>query len=172
MASIRDQLKKKLKAVKEDFTKLEKTVTKKDAVAIAERVVEQMKALIVVGKSPIKSSGRFPAYKRAGDKDGYPANQRSSFPSKRNRPVNLTLSGEFLGDLQGGYEFKSGGVVPKVGYRTPLSRLKEKGHAQGAGGQPKRQTIPDTPKEFTAAIFEEVVEAYKEIIAKSFKKKR
>lgn len=90
---------------------------------------------------------------------GYPFNVIDQYPNKKVRPVNLNLSGEMMKALSAKTRSTSRGVAAVVGYfpgegRTPLPKgstkeklnadaaTKEKGHREGAGGQPSRPTIP------------------------------
>lgn len=72
-------------------------LTQREAKIIGEATVYEMKKMIASGQSPVKGEGRFPAYaaQRKG-KGRYPDSVRKQYPSKRRRPVNLFLSGDYL----------------------------------------------------------------------------
>jgi len=69
-------------------------------------VVKEMKVFISQGISPVKSVSRFEGYaaqRLKGSKPDsqlYPRSVQKKFPSKAIRPVNLSLSGDFLKTLQ------------------------------------------------------------------------
>lgn len=153
-----------------------KFFTADDAAKMGEQVVITMKEMISKGISPIREVGRFPAYKHQRVKGKYPANQKNNYPDKKQRPVNLTLSGEFLSALS--YRVligKKKGLWPvEIGYlKTPtiIDRLfrgkvsaskKEEGHREGVNGQPKRPTIPQGDEQFAAKIQKIIFGAYRE----------
>ncbi len=136
----------------------------------AKEVVSEMKDMISKGISPVKSVGRFPAYLRAGEKGKYPDNQRSKYPTKRQRPVNLYLSGDFLKALS--YRILSGkfGFSFDVGYFDKDSVAKEEGHALGWNGQPQRPTIPDDGQ-FAERIQRIIFNGFKKAVSAFVKKK-
>lgn len=108
-----------------------------DAKIIGAELVTAMKQLITRGISPIKSVGRFPAYKNP--KDGYPSTAPKKY-GKKNTPVNLTLTGDQLRDLS--FQVKGNGI--EIGYSEKQAIDKEQGHRDGVNGQPKRPTLPKT----------------------------
>lgn len=79
----------------------------------------------------------------------YPYNQTDEFPSKRIRPVNLTLSGDFLSNLTWRWDRKTG---VDIGYFDELSAKKEQGHREGVNSQPKRPTIPRRSEKLNAVV--------------------
>lgn len=119
---------------------------------IGKEVVKEMKDLISKGISPIRGKERFPAYKRAEDKSGYPNNVGKRFPGKKKRPVNLTLSGDMLNALIFRAIGSGENISIEVGYFDEAEALKEKGHREGTNGQPKRPTIPQGNEQFTVGI--------------------
>ena len=141
-----------------------------DAKDTAKEVVAEMKDMILKGISPVKSVGRFPAYLRAGEKGKYPDNQRRKYPAKRQRPVNLKLSGDFLKALR--YRVFSGknGSYFEIGYYDEDSIKKEEGHALGWNGQPQRPTIPDDG-EFAERIQRIIFNGFKRAVSAFVKKK-
>lgn len=136
---------------------LKKTVDLRKAksaelVPIARDFLKEMKAFISKGISPIKGKGRFPRYKNPSN---YPNSRsiRKKFPLKRQRPVNLYLSGEFLKDLK--INIFNGKILRfKVGFFNKDSIIKERGHREGANGQPKRPIIPKNTESFTPALIQ------------------
>lgn len=157
---------KKLMGKIENATKF---FTADDASKMGEEVVITMKDMISKGISPIREVGRFPAYKHQRVKGKYPANQQKNYPEKKQRPVNLTLSRDFLSALSSRI-IKSGtkGKFPvEVGYilgnRGEVSASKkEQGHREGVNGQPKRPTIPQGDEQFAAKIQKIIFTAYRE----------
>lgn len=73
---------------------------------------------------------------------GYPANVQHKHPDKRARPVNLYLTGEQMKALSFSLVKRKSGTIPAINYLTEEALLKEQGHREGVGGQPKRPTIP------------------------------
>jgi hypothetical protein len=127
-----------------------KKIPKKVLENAGEIFIEEIKNRATKGQSPIREfPRRFPAYAAQRKKgDGvkrYPDTVKKKFPSKRKRPVNLTLSGKFLNSLK--YKVKRG-KRPRitVGFFNRLSRKKEKGHREGANQQPLRPIIPQGRK--------------------------
>lgn len=129
-----DRLRKKL-------IRLKAPMDQATAYSLAIQVVTEMKAMIAKGITPIRGEPRFPAYKNP---DKYPGKRLRKLFRKRNRPVNLFLSGDFIRSL---IHLKNKvtrqGVYPVIGYSDDLSKRKESGHREGVHGQPKRPTIPD-----------------------------
>ena len=95
-------------------------------------VTQAIKDFVAKGVSPIDGDGKFPKYKKP---DRYPGKR------KPHSPVNLELSGKFLNAL-------SHKVVPDVfGKGTEIfftnnQDVKERGHRNGANGQPERPMLP------------------------------
>lgn len=131
-------------------------------VQIGESFRDQMLQRISRGVSPINGKGRFPAYKNP---ENYPDRVRDRFPSKRRRPVNLRLSGEFLKNLDVRVRVTGSRTTElKIGFFDKESIDKERGHRNGANGQPKRPIIPQGNetfvKEMTDNLLEEVADAF------------
>jgi hypothetical protein len=164
-----------------------KSVTRNDKIEVGE-----MKDLISKGVSPIARKGRFDAYKWAGaaakimkvarrlsgdrrakakqkaeslKKSKYPYSVQKEFPNKRERPVNLYLSGAFLSDLVARPLVK--GVA--IGFRSRLSELKEQGHREGVNGQPQRPIIPDKGEDFSPSVYRRIVSVVSSILKQRFK---
>lgn len=129
----------------------------------AHAFVDGMKDLISKGISPVKQIGRMPAYKKP---ESYPDRMRRKFPAKRRRPVNLLLSGEFLKDLT--FIVKRDSVQKvRFGFFQQKSILKERGHREGAGGQPKRPIIPNENEQFSKNLMIRFREAILRAMAKN-----
>lgn len=124
--SFSPELKKALEDIK-------KPIDRDTAEKVGEDIVDDMKRLIANGQSPIRGNGRFPAYK---DPKKYPGKRKSR------SPVNLELTGEFLDDLSSKTISDPAGYATRVTYDGQKSQDKERGHREGANGQPKRPTIP------------------------------
>lgn len=161
-----DAVVKKLRGKVENATKF---FTADDAAKMGEEVVITMKEMISKGISPIREVGRFPAYKHQRVKGKYPANQKNNYPDKKQRPVNLTLSGEFLSALssriiknnaKGKFPVEVGYILKNKG-KVSASK-KEEGHREGVNGQPKRPTIPQGDEQFAAKLQKIIFGAYRE----------
>lgn len=129
---------------------IEKGLTSAEAKAMGEDIVATMKDLISKGISPINGRGRFDGYR-----GGYAEAIKKGYLSKhgkKQRPVNLTLSGEFLNDLEFRPYKLSRGYGVEIGYFTAKSALKERGHREGANGQAVRPTIPKPSEGFAQRV--------------------
>lgn len=157
--------KKQFDDLKRVVDSLREPIDKKTADSLGIQVVIQMKRLIRGGISPIKSIGRFPGYKNP---DRYPGER------KPKRPVNLTLTGKFLDALTFETIKVKSGYAPRIGYDSPKEEAKERGHREGANGQPERPTIPSVSKgeEFAATIGRIISAIFKERIKQILRKKR
>jgi hypothetical protein len=148
------------KSFDKTMTKLKNAITKEVAEDVGEVVTEGMLKLIKGGISPIRGNGRFPRYKNP---DKYPGDQ------KPKTPVNLELGGHFLNALSYVTQ-KSGGNYSTVIFYEGEENDKERGHRDGANGQPKRPTIPSEKGErFAATIEKEIIEIYEDAIDKASK---
>lgn len=130
----------------------------------ADQLETTMKSQIAKGISPIRGNGRFPEYKNAGVKGRYPDSARDKFPNKRQRPVNLFLSGDMLDDLDARALTSE---VIEVGYSDSKQAQKERDHRDGANGQPKRPTIPQGAEEFNQTIQLELEDSYATLLDKA-----
>jgi hypothetical protein len=136
-------------AIQKKLADLPNALTKEDARQMGEDTVDEMKKSIAVGTSPIQGNGKFPAYKNPKK---YPGGVKKRFPGKRERPVNLYLSGEFLDALISKVVKTRFGYGASVGYEGSKQNKKEQGHREGANGQPERPTIPQGGELFTTRI--------------------
>lgn len=136
--------KNKIAKVVSDFNKSETR-------SIGNEIVKEMKDLISKGISPIQSVGRFKAYKNPAR---YPKRAQKDFPSKKERPVNLKLSGAFLDSLK---VTSASGAKFTIGFDNKLSEDKESGHREGVFGQPKRPIIPQSNETFAVSIKQIIV---------------
>lgn len=172
------------KAAGEEAEKAVKRISNRDKIDIGEQVIDEMKTAIAKGISPIKDAGRFPAYLWAGKKqlarksgtkkkqadrefkNKYPYSAMKDFPDKRERPVNLALSGAFLRALKA----KVQGSTLYIGFfdgdkdkhGTPFGDY-ESGHREGVFGQPKRPIIPDGKEELSQSVYRRLVKALQEV---------
>lgn len=144
---------------------------KEDAEKLGNEVITEMKDMISKGTSPIKGVGRFPEYKHAGVPGKYPASVRYKYPDKRDRPVNLSLSGKMLRALKRRTYQAKWGFGFEIGYFDPEEAKKERGHAAGVKGQPKRPTIPVGGREFAEKIQRLVNRRFREAISRAVKRK-
>jgi hypothetical protein len=155
-------------------------ISLQDRKRIGIAAIEEIKTLVSKGVSPIAGRGRFPAYKGvsasaainktaksltgsrkkrarqiASDlkKKFYPYTVQGKFPDKRERPVNLFLSGDFLSNLN--TKIIKNGV--EIGFYDEKSVKKESGHREGVNGQPPRPILPQGNEKFSESIYQRVV---------------
>lgn len=137
--------------------KLKEPITKEDGDEMGELFVSQMRDLISKGISPIRGVGRFPGYKNP-----------VKYPGKRKdaRPVNLYLSGQMMSAL--GFKTKKtrDGLEVTISYQDSEAETKERGHRDGAKGQPKRPTIPLGSEQIAVTIERSIVNLFKQILSK------
>ena len=159
-----------------------RSLTRNDLLDVADATIDEMKTMISKGISPIKGEGRFPAYLWAGKKslarkrgakkkalnrefsDKYPYSAMKKFPGKKERPVNLKLSGDFLNALSA----RVGKSRIDIGFFDKPFEDYELGHREGANGQPKRPIIPIKGEELSPSIYRRLVKT----LQKVFDKKR
>ena len=128
------------KKLMEKIEDLRRPMNKADSEAMGRSVVRGMKKAISEGRSPISGPGisaRFKAYKNP-----------ARYPGKRKpkSPVNLYLSGKFLNDLNHAVFRRGKSYVVSIGFTRQSERNKERGHREGANGQPKRPIIPQASR--------------------------
>lgn len=161
----------KLKSFVQTLKQFPHQIGQKEADALGKQIVSEMKDMIAKGQSPVQSAGRFPAYKHAGVKGKYPDSVKGEYPSKRQRPVNLYLSGDFLRALRHRLYAAKYGFGIEVGYFDPEEAKKEEGHAVGWNGQPKRPTIPGKGQEIAVRIQRLVIARFRETFSAYVKRK-
>lgn len=129
---------------------------------IAEVIKDKILQLVSRGISPIEGNGRFPAYKSSTkERKRYPDTVKGSYPSKRRRPVNLFLSGDFLAALKA---IPTSVNIISVGFFSDYGKTLEQGHREGANGQAKRPIIPNESEAFTKVILTETLKAYRKSV--------
>lgn len=153
-----------------------------ELMSIGMAAVDEMKSAISKGLSPIKGNGRFPAYKWAGKKalarksgtkkrselnrefqNKYPYSAMNEFPDKKERPVNLKLSGDFLNNLKA--KVMRGKIY--IGFFEQPWAKYEEGHREGVNGQPKRPIIPsDEDEQFSDTILRRLVKVVQSVFDK------
>lgn len=150
-----DRLKKKIKlAITEDKGNLGK-LKSQSLQRIGDTLIAEIKQRIASGISPITGK-RFAAYKNP---KRYPGKQ------KPKRPVNLWLSGDFIKSLR--IRVKTGkNPMLTVYFTKELSEDKERGHRDGAKGQPKRPIIPVGREGFADGILVAVRQVFRKVIDK------
>lgn len=144
------------------------SIGKEDLRTLGNQVVTEMKKFISRGVSPIRQAGRFPEYKTP---ERYPRRVQRKYPDKKNRPVNLKLSGKFLDDLKVTSIRLGSNPSFNIGYSSSLSKQKEQGHREGANGQLKRPTIPNNNEEFVVSIQKIITDEMIRRINKTFNQK-
>lgn len=96
-------------------------------------------------------------------KKGYPYNTKEfKEGKKRDRPVNLFLTGDMMRDLTYEPIERNGSWLTEIGYFTIDSILKEIGHRDGVNGQPKRPTLPQGQEGFAQRIQRILFRIYQE----------
>lgn len=139
-------------------------VNQKIARATGELAIALMKDRIAKGLSPIQGKNRFPGYK---DTKKYPGRVKEDFPDKRNRPVNLRLSGRFLKQLRVISATSLGKVI--IGFSDDYGKTLEKGHREGASGQRERPIIPEPSEELAKSIQLAILRIYEQAVRKFLK---
>lgn len=147
----------------------ESNVRVNQEVAAATRllIVNLMKDRIAKGLSPIEGRNRFPAYK---DTKKYPGKVKKLYPNKRNRPVNLYLSGDFLKQLRVISASATGRIV--IGFTSKYGRTLEQGHREGANGQRERPIIPEGSEELAKSIRLAILKLYEQAVRKFLKSRK
>lgn len=144
-----------------------KGVTQSKKLRQSLRVINRLKSA-----NPAQVQRKKAQLRRSLDKSkkAYPFSVQKDFPSKRPRPVNLFLSGDFLSNLT--YLISGIGkkAVIEIGYIDDLSAKKESGHREGVNGQPKRPTIPTGNESFSTIIVQDVAKIVKAALANYFRK--
>lgn len=191
LSKFRKDIERELKKAGQDAIA---TVTHREKRYVGQAAIAEIRTLVRKGISPIAGAGRFPAYKWVGRanaalkiarrltkerrKDAraiansiksrrYPYSVQGEFPDKRERPVNLNLSGEFLDSLRA--TPTSTGVA--IGFDNELSELKESGHREGVNDQPRRPIIPQGREQFSPSIYRRIVDVVREIFQNKVKGK-
>jgi hypothetical protein len=142
---------------------------KDTAEEIGSAVVDEIRSLTGKGISPI-DGGRFPAYKAVVEKRaGYPQSVRGKYPAKKNRPVNLRLSNDFMDRLKNWVTRAGKGYEAWVGWRDAESQKKEQGHREEANGQPMRPVIPQSGESLTPRIMLRVREIIENSLARKLR---
>lgn len=101
---------------------------------------------------------------------GYPYNTKEYRQGKkRPRPVNLWLTGDFLTALT--FLILPAGKRKKIqmGWEDPKEAIKEKGHREGAGGQPKRPALPKGTQKFNQTIQLDIMKLLRDAVTKAAK---
>lgn len=108
--------------------------------------------------------------KKSADKlkKTYPYSVQKKYPSKKPRPVNLFLSGDFLSNLSYKLGLNGKKRVIEIGYFDALSAKKEQGHREGVNGQPSRPTIPKGGESFNETIKLDIMRILKQAMKKAF----
>lgn len=161
-----------LKAVQDKIEGVREAFDAEHAKQTGEQVVALMKELIAKGISPIQGEGRFPAYKHQGVKGKYPDSAKKRYPGKRDRPVNLFLSGSFLSALKSKVYKSKWGYGFEIGYFDEREAKKERAHASGENGQPRRPTIPTRGEGFAVSIQRYIFARYQNAISNFLKSKK
>jgi len=156
-------LKKQMALIEKKLNSIRVPIDRRTADSIGTVVLREMKSMILKGLSPIQGRGRFEKYKNPKK---YPGKR------KRPRPVNLKLTGEFLKSLTADEKSSQTGWNTEISFgNNQLSKDKEDGHRNRAGGQPSRPIIPEGNETFAVRIKRKYIKLYKERIRKLLKKR-
>lgn len=99
---------------------------------------------------------------------GYPYNTKQFKAGlKFARPVNLFLTGDFLRSLTFTVKKALGKGVIEIGYFESKQAIKEKGHREGANGQPKRPTLPKGDERWNETIRLDIMRLLRDAITKA-----
>ena len=149
-----------LKNVQEKFEDLSKPIAKTTANKLGKAIVDEMKNMIAKGSSPIRGHGKFSAYRgqyrKQIQKKGY-VSVGGKKVSKKLRPVNLKLTGDFLKSLKSKAIIAKTGYMASIGFRGKKSQNKERGHREMANNQGFRPIIPQAPKERWAQRIQAII---------------
>lgn len=175
-----------LRVMKSKSQKALASINNKEKEVIGFAAIDEIKRLVSKGISPIAGNGRFEAYKgvssaaalvksvtskvgrrsaKQSKKSKYPYSVQNKFPEKRERPVNLFLSGDFLNSL----EVKGTATGLLILIKDKLSIDKERGHREGSNGQPRRPIIPIGSEEFSPSIYRRIVDTVTLVLRQKFK---
>lgn len=143
-----------IKGIREFLQRVEKkTQYNQQDLSKAARVFEKkIPELISKGISPVKGEGRFKKYS-----DVYrDAIKKGRYPGKRQRPVNLKLTGELLNSLK--VETKQNKII--IRFNNPLADI----HTNQGAGKSKtiRKMLPQDGEVFSDVIFEEIIKILEE----------
>lgn len=106
-------------------------------------------------------------------KKGYPFNTpQYRAGTKRPRPVNLFLTGDFLRALALAVKTVANKAQIEIGWWDPKQAIKEKGHREGAGGQPPRPTLPGKGERWAQVIQLDIMRVLREAVSKAAKSAR
>ncbi len=124
-----------------------------------------------VSKADLKTLKTKATNIKKDSKRGYPYNTKEYREgSKRPRPVNLFLKGDFWALLTWTMVKEGEDFVMKFGFLDEKNTLKEKGHRERAGGQPARPIIPIEGETYSNAIVLAVRSIFREHLVKWLKK--
>lgn len=155
MSTFDKDVDKFLKDTKE-FTNM-KRLPRKKVVDIGNEFVEKVKEEVARGLSPITRK-KFPKYINP---EKYPGRRKAA------APVNLELTGKMLADLKINAIITSGKDISiLLKYASKKSQDKELGHRAGAGGQPKRPTLPEGQENFSPFLIKQLEANFKALIEK------
>lgn len=138
-----------LKRLQKKLEGIAAPLKKGEADELGKQVVIEMKNLIRKGVSPITGK-RFAQYKKSYKEQI--KKYHSKAHGKKQTPVNLHLTGEFLSDLINTVVTSNGTYAARIGFKSKESEKKEQGHREGANGQRKRPIIPQAREKFAQRI--------------------
>lgn len=149
---------------------LQAPLKQSEARQLGDVVVDAMREDIEGGNSTIKGRGKFPAYRGEYRRRIQKYGRIGKF-SKKLRPVNLTLTGEFLKNLKVQVRKVKQGYAPLLGFFETREQKMEEGHRTGHNGQAKRPIIPARNEVFTVKIQRVYLDLISRAIAKIAKRR-
>lgn len=162
------------KSILDKIKDIQEPVDSRIAKNVANSVVEEMKKEISVGKSTIAGRGKFEAYrgeyKKRIQRYGAVSSGGAKY-SKKLKPVNLKVSGNFLESLKGSTEKSKNGYAAVISINGVKNIKIEQGHRDGANGQAERPIIPINKERFVTSIQKVYLRLINEAIARISKRK-
>lgn len=140
------------------ITNPRKVMNKSTQVLLGRSVIKEMKRRIAKGLSPVAGEPRYAPYVKERKGKGYPDTPtiKKKYPGKKSRPVNLKLSGKWLGKLS--FRPKAGGVF--IGWINPtnLEKALIETHNEGLHPHvPQRKVLPNGPGDDYAPTIKAII---------------
>ena len=161
-------LSKVIEEVNEYVAKIGENISAADRMKLGASAMKEMKDLVSKGISPVLEAGRFPGYLKP---EKYPGRGKNYKKGKRNRPINLKLSGDFMGSLEN-WIGPTGN--PTIGFKNELSKKKEEGHRKGSSKKhpeiTKRPVIPNKNENFALRITKVISDGLTKLVEEYYKK--
>ncbi len=133
-------------------------------------IVDEIKNFAAAGQSAVRGEGRFEQYSGQSDPKKYPNNVKGKYPGKKLRPVNLSLSGEYLKSLKAVVKNNSIGIS----ITGAKNLLKFQTHNEGTNPNvPERRILPSRQGESFAVSIERIyIDLMSKIVSDRLRKKK